>query len=186
MAADVKLGAWFGKREVMRAEACNSTLSIDFFHNQIQRGFQVGHCDTLVNNHSFNLVEHRRMRGIHFVLAVDTPRCNHADGKSFCLHCMHLHRRGLRAEENAAVLAEIESIRPLSRGMGFINVQFREVVVGKLHFIAVKDFKPHADKYVLNLVEHIVHRVFVAKAYIGGRQGNINCLIAELFLQQSR
>ena len=183
VALDVELAARLGEGEMMRAETGHGPLAVDLLHHQVQRRLEVGHGDALVDDHALDLVEHGRVRGVHLVLAVDAAGGDHADGQVLRLHGVDLHGRGLGAKENAAVVGEVEGVRPLARGVTLVDVQLREVVVGQLHLGAVDDLKAHADEDVLDLVEDVVHRVLVPDDRALARQGDVHRLLQELHLE---
>ena len=96
----------------MRAETGHGPLAVDFFHDQVERRFQIRHRDALVNHHAFNLMEHRRMRRIHLILTVHTARGDHTNRQLLGLHRVNLHGRGLRTKADAAVFREVEGVCP--------------------------------------------------------------------------
>ena len=168
----------------MRAEARHRTLSVDLLHDQIQRGLQIRHRDAPVDDHALDLVEHRAVGGVHLVLAVDAARRDDADGQRSRLHRVYLHGRGLRTQEDAAVGREVEGVRPLARGMGFVDIELGKVIVGQLDLRAVDDLKAHADEDILDLVEDVVHRVLVAQALRLRRQRDVHGFGLESALQK--
>ena len=69
--------------------------------------------------------------------------------------------------------------------MPFLDVQAGEVIVGKLNFGAVNDLVAHADKHILDLLKHLIHRVLVAHLALSTGDGNINGFTCQLCLQYS-
>ena len=92
------------------------------------------------------------MRCIDLVLAVDAAGGDDADGQGAGLHRVYLHRRGLGAQQDAAVVLEIEGVRPFAGGVAFVDVELGEVVFRLLDLGAVENFKAHAYEDVLDLV----------------------------------
>ena len=185
MALHVHLAAWLGEREVVRAEAGDGVLTVELFHERVERALQVRHRDALVDDHALDLVEHGRVRGVHLVLAVDAAGGDHADRQRLALHGAHLHRGGLRAQEDAAVLGQIERVRPLAGGVALAGVELGEVVFGLFDLGAFEDLKAHADEDVLNLVEHDVHRVLVAELRRFSGHGHVERLGLEAHLEHA-
>ena len=97
---------------------------------------------------------------------------------------MYLHRRGLGAQQDAAVVLEIEGVRPFAGGVAFVDVELGEVVFRLLDFGAVENFKAHADEDVLDLVEDVVHRVLVPQRTGLARQRDVNGLTLKLQLHE--
>ena len=116
-------------------------------------------------------MEHRRVRRVDFVLAVNPAGGKNADGR--CFHFVHradLHGACLRAKKDLLVVRDIERVAAVSRGMVLCDVQTGEVIVGKLYLGAVEYAEAHGNEEILRLVERLVHRVPVAQLH--GRAGN--------------
>ena len=122
------------------------------------------------------------MGGIHLVLAVDPTGRDHADGDAVGLHGADLHGRGLGAQQNGAVFGEIEGVGPLTGGVALVDVQLGEVILRQLHLRAVHNFKAHAHKNVLDLVQHVVHGVLVAQVHRFPGQSHVQSLVFQLLL----
>ena len=134
-------------------------------------------------------MEHGGVGGVHLVLAVNAAGSENANGKGFGLHGVDLHGGGLRAQKNAAVLGEVEGIAPLAGGMPLLHIELGEVVFGKLDLAILENFKAHADEDVLDLVEHLIHRVLFADLRLRAGDGDVHglgkqLLLHRLFLQQ--
>ena len=136
----------------MRAEAGLGVRAVKLLYHLVQRALQIAHGDAAINGHALDLVEHGGMGGVHLILAVDAARRNDADGQGARLHGMHLHGAGLGAQQDGAVLGEIEGVTPLPGGVPFLHVQLREVIVGKLHLTVFENVKAHADEDALDLI----------------------------------
>ena len=126
------------------------------------------------------------MRGVDLILAVDTAGRDHADWQGLALHRAHLHRGGLRAQKNAAVLGQIERIRPFAGGVPLGGVELGEVILGLLDLRTFEDLEAHADEDVLDLVEHDVHRVLVTELRRFAGHGHIERLGLEAHLEHAR
>ena len=66
--------------------------------------------------------------------------------------------------------------------MAFVDVQLREVIFRKLDLGAVEYLKAHADEYILELVEDVVHRVLVPHTDILARKRHVDGFALELEL----
>ena len=186
VALHVHLAARLGEREVVRAEAGDGVFAVELAHERVERALQIRHRDALVDDHALDLVEHGRMRSVDLILSVDAAGRDHADRQGLALHRTHLHRGGLRAQENAAVLGQIERIRPFAGGVPLGGVKLGEVILGLLDLRAFEDLKAHADEDVLDLVEHDVHRVLVAELRRFAGHGHIERLGLEAHLEHAR
>ena len=184
VALHVHLAARLCEREVVRTEAGDGVLTVELFHERVERALQVRHRDALVDDHALDLVEHGGMGGVHLVLAVHAARSENTDGQRARLHRVDLHGRGLRAQQDGAVLGEVERVRPLAGGVSLEAVELGEVVVGGLDLAVLENFKAHADEDVLDLVEHLIHRVLFADLHGLAGDGDVHRLGLELHLQR--
>lgn len=66
--------------------------------------------------------------------------------------------------------------------MALLDVELREVVLGKLDLAVFENFKAHADEDVLDLVEHLIHRVLHADLFLLAGDGHVHGLGLELEL----
>jgi hypothetical protein len=64
-----------------------------------ERAFQVRHRDAVADDEPLDLLEHRRVRQVEVVAAVDLTGHDNPYGRLVALHVANLHRRGVRAEE---------------------------------------------------------------------------------------
>ena len=122
------------------------------------------------------------MRGVDLVLAVHAAGSKDTNGQLARFHRVDLHRRGLRAQENGTVVTEVERVAPLAGRVSLFHVELGEVVLGKLHFAVFEDLKAHADEDVLDLVEHLIHRVLHADLFLLAGNGDVHGLFLELAL----
>ena len=182
VALNVHFAARLGEREVMGAEARDRVLAVELAHDLVERALEVRHRNALVDGHALDLVEHGRVRGVDLVLAVHAAGSENADGQLARLHRVDLHGRGLRAQKDRAVLGEIERVAPLAGGMALLDVELREVVLGKFDLAVFENFKAHADEDVLDLVEHLIHRVLHADLFLLAGDGHVHGLGLELEL----
>ena len=68
--------------------------------------------------------------------------------------------------------------------MPLFDVELGEVILGKLDLAVLENLKAHADKNVLDLVEHLIHWVLHADLLLPARDGNIHGLGSELELHR--
>ena len=176
-ALHVNLAAGFREREVMRTEADDRVLPVHGLDERFKCALQISHCDALVDDKAFNLVEHGGVRRVNFVLAVHAARSQNTDRRlADGFHGANLHGAGLCAQEDFFVICHIERVAAVTGGMILRNVQFGEVIVGKFNLGAVKNFEAHGDKNILGLIERFVHRVAVAQLNRSSGDGHVDCL----------
>ncbi len=135
-AADVELGARLGVGEEARPEAHPAFRSEELVHERGQRALQIGQRDVLADDEAFDLREHRRVREIEVVAAVDAPRRDQPDRRLMLLHVADLHPRRMRpqqrrrrARSRAHGGREIERVLHVARGMLGRHVERFEVVI---------------------------------------------------------
>ena len=176
-AVHIHLDAGLGEREEVRAHA-DAAVGAEELAREVSHGaLQVGQGDALVDDEALDLVEHGRVRGVR-VAAVHLAGAQHVDGRPLRLHDAHLHRRGVGAQQHAAVrvqhglghgLARLfhpEGVVGRARRVAGRRVERREVVVVQLHLGAVRDAVAQADEDVLHLAHGLADEVLVA-----GREG---------------
>ena len=128
--------------------------------------------DPLVHHKPLNLVEDRRVRGVHGVGAVDPARHNHADGQLALQHGAHLHRGGLGAQQD--VVGDVKGVLRVARRMVARNVEHLKVVTVVFHLGPVHDLVAHAHKNLLDFVEHQVQGVLPPVS--GARPGAVTSM----------
>ena len=141
---------------------------------EFQRALEVSKADTLVDDEAFHLREHRGMRGIVLIAAVNTARGNHANRLIgfVSLHGTRLYRRSLGTHEN--FISNIEGILHIARRMVLGQVQRLKVEVIALNFRTFFHAKAHVDKDILNTLHGQRQRVQMALRHRAPRQRNIN------------
>ena len=115
---------------------------------RLQRPFEIGKRDVLVDDQPLDLVEHGSVGGVG-VAAIGPPGDDDVDGRPLLLHGPHLHRRGVGAQHHA--LADEEGVVQRSGRMIRGGVQGLEIVVLGLNLRAVGDLVAHAGEDVLDL-----------------------------------
>ena len=103
----------------------------------------------LVDHESFDLMKHRRMRGI---VIVTVNRAGHDDlqRRLAVFHGADLHRRGVRPQQS--IVGDKNRILHIPRGMIFGKVQRFKIVVIVLDVGAAGDLETQAVKNIDNLV----------------------------------
>ena len=106
---DVDLGGRLGEREERGAEAHLQVVAFEEAAQEVgDHALQVGEADVRADPQAFDLVEHRRMRGVG-IDAIDAPgammrisgivsRCLY---DHVLLHVAHLDRAGMRTQQDA-------------------------------------------------------------------------------------
>ncbi len=173
-ALHVHLCGRLGERKVVRPKAHDGVFAVHAANHGLQRAFEVGERDAPVDDQPLNLVENRRVGGVHLVGAVDPPGGDDADGRLLLLHHAHLHRRGLRAQQD--VVGDIERVLRVARRVVLRHVQGLEVVVVVLHLRPLDNAEPHADENPLDFPQFGAQRVAVAELPARAGQGHVDFL----------
>ena len=184
MALNIHFTGRFREGEVVGTETGDGSFAVDLLHDEIQSRFQIAHGDALVDDHSFDLMEHGGVCGVHFILAVHTAGGQNANGQFLFFHGTDLHVGGLCAEQDAAVFGQIEGIGPFPGGMTVGCVQLGEVIVGEFDLLIVQNIKAHSDKDVFNLIEYVVHGMLVANGNFLAGNGHVHGFLLQLHLQK--
>src|SRR6266487_5267317 len=90
-AIDIDLGARFREREVAATEAHAASLAEELLRETLQAALEIGHRAKLVDQEALDLVEHRLVRRVDRLVAVDLAGDDDAHGWSHLLHGPHLH-----------------------------------------------------------------------------------------------
>ena len=183
VALDVHLAGRLREGEVVGTEAGDGAGAVDGLDDGVQRALQVRHGHALVHHQTLDLMEHGGVGGVHLVLAVHAAGGDHADGDAVLLHSPDLHGRGLGPQEDLGILGEIEGIRPVTGGVGLRGIELGEVVAFQLDLRAVHDLKAHVKEHLLDLIQHGVHGVLVAKSHLLAGDGDIQRLSLQLGFQ---
>ena len=101
----VDLGRGLGEREERRPEAHLEVVALEEAAQEIGvHALQVGEADVLVDPQALDLVEHRRVRRVG-VDAVGAARRDHLDRRLVHARVAHLHRAGVRAQQQRQAVA---------------------------------------------------------------------------------
>ena len=128
-------------------------------------------------------MEHGGVGGIGLILPEHPAGGQNADGGLGVFHDPNLHGAGLGPQQHGIVIGEIEGVGAVPGGMALFDVQPCEVVVRQLHLRAFNNLVAHAHKGVLDLLEHLVHRMLMAHAVALAGDGHVDGLGGELCLQ---
>ena len=130
----------------------------------LQNPFQVAEMRAAVDDQALDLVEHRRVRLVA-VAAIGAARDDDADRRLLAQHGAHLHRRGVRAQQQPrAVRLRIEEERVVhvARRMILGEIELGEVVVVGLDVGTFGDGKAHVGEDRGELVDHLADRMDAA------------------------
>ena len=144
----VALDARLGEREEVRAQAHVAVVAEDRAGERQQRALEVGERDVLVDREALDLVELRRVRGV-VVAPVGAAGDDDVQRRRAELHRAHLHRRGVRAQDD--VVGDVERVALQPRRVLRRVVERVEVVVDELGLRALDDAEAEADEDVLDL-----------------------------------
>ena len=103
---------------------------------RVQRALEIAEADALVDDEAFDLREHRRVRRVEVVAAVDAARRDDAHRRLVRLHVANLHARGVRAQQRRRPAAdrrrhrrgEVQRVLHVARRVLGRHVQRFEVV----------------------------------------------------------
>ena len=172
LAVDVDLDAGLGEREEVRPDADAAVRPEELAREVSQGALEVGQRDALVDDQALDLVEHGRVRGVR-VAPVHLAEAHDVHRRLLLLHDAHLHGRGVRAQQHAAVgvhdrlghglalLDDPEGVVGGARGVAGRRVQRREVVVVELDLGALGDPVAEPDEDVLDLAHGLADEVLV-------------------------
>ena len=128
----------------------------------------------------FDLVEHRRVRGIGRVIAMHFSRTHHAHRRLHLLHGANLHRRRVRAQQQTITLrlrfliGDEQCVLRIARRMVRGEIQGFEVVVVGLNlrafFDGVSEIAEDSDDFVHRLDD----RVLGADGAAGAGEGDVD------------
>ena len=73
-------------------------------HGVIERALQVAEGNVGIDREPFDLMKHRRMAGVRRIVAMHFPGNHDAQRRLHLLHGANLHRRRMRAQQQALAL----------------------------------------------------------------------------------
>ncbi|MPN08349.1 hypothetical protein SDC9_155631 [bioreactor metagenome] len=162
----------------MRSETYLNILAEKFLCKNLKSTLKVAHCNSLVNNKSFKLMEYRRMSSINLVCTVNSTGAYHSYGKLALFHCSYLNRRSLCTKKNISVY--IECILFILCWMVCRNIKCLKVVIIKLNLGTFNHFIAHADENIADLINYSAHGVLMtALAFFAGHR-NVKLFLYKL------
>ena len=99
-AGDVQLRTRFRKRKEAGSEARLNAVAKESPHKVLQRSLQVRQSDVLVNAEHFQLLEHRTVRRIGRIVAINLAVNDVTHRRRRLFHDADLVRRGVRAQQH--------------------------------------------------------------------------------------
>ena len=143
---------------------------------------QVGEADVLVDPQAFDLVEHRRMRGVG-IDAVGASRRDHLDRRLVHPRVAHLHRAGVRAQHQRQAVAilqvDVERVLHRARRMVLRAVERGEVEPVVLDLRTVGDLEADRAPDLLDALPGADHRMDAAAAAAAAGQRDVERLLGE-------
>ena len=133
---------------------------------------------------AFHLREHRGVRQVEIVAAVDAAGHDDPDRRLVRLHVADLHRRGMRAQQRPAIVGpaalaldrrrQIQRVLHVARGMLGRHVQRVEAVPLVLDLGTFDDREAHAREDVFHAIAHDGQRMPVAERRAAARQRDVD------------
>src|SRR6266513_2593929 len=178
-AVECDLRGRLGEREVVDAKTDLAVAPEDLPRERVQRPFEVGHRELLVDGQTLVLEEDRLADGIGRLEAVAPPRNDDANRRLPFLHHSHLHRRGVRAAEDrtrrivAKRVRHPERVPFLARGMADRDVQCFEVVVVPLDLVTFDRLEAERPEDPRDLADRLRDWMQTANAKAPRREGHV-------------
>ena len=177
---DIDFRAGLGEREEARSEARFGLFTKKLVVEDLERAFQVRERDPFIDNQSFDLMKHRRVRRVQVIMSEDAPRTDDADWGLLPFHGSNLNGRCVCSQDN--VIGDIERVRRIPRRMPGGDVQGLEVVIGSLDFRAVFDRVPHRDENPFHLAPYECDRMSMANPWSRTGQRDVESFPFDLAL----
>ena len=118
----------------------------------VERALEVGERHALADDQAFDLVEHRRVREVEIVRAIDRTNRDQPHRRRVLLHVANLHRAGVRAQQrqrprrpgrlDAGVGAGISGVSQVERVLHVARRMFRRHVERFEVVVIVLDLRP--------------------------------------------
>ena len=156
---------------MVRSEANNGILAVQFFNKHLQGTLQVCHSDVFIYHQTLYLMEQRGVGRIHLVCTVHTTRSQDADWRLLVFHNADLDWGGLCSQNN--VVVDVEGVLCVARRMVLWDIECFKVIVVQLDLGTLCNLKAHADDDFFELVEHHRQRMSFADDILFARQGNV-------------
>lgn len=179
--ADIDFGRRLGEGEIAGAQAQHDVVALEErLEEGLQRPLEVAERDALVDHQAFDLVEHRRVRGIR-IRAIDAARRDDADRGLAARHGADLHGAGVRAQHHwpRVFAGEVEGIVHRARRMRLRNVERGEIMPVVLDFGAGGDREAQIREDLGEFVHHLADRVDRARCDAVNRQRHVHRFAGE-------
>ena len=167
------LGSVYGKK-LGRKRTLRSGAE-ELVHEREQRALQIRERDVLADDEPFDLREHRRVREVEVVAAIDAAGRDQPDRRLVLLHVADLHPRRVRpqqrrrrARSRAHRRGEVQRVLHVARGMLGRHVERFEVVVVVFELGAFDDEEPEAREDGFDALAQDGQRMAVADRAAGG------------------
>src|ERR1041385_6344767 len=132
------------------------------------------HRDTTIDAQSFNLEEHRIVRGIRSVAPKHATGRDHPDRHATTLHRVNLHGRSLRTKRET--LSRVERVLPRARRVVLGNIERVEVVEIRFDLAVVFDRVTKRDEDVFQTLAQQSDRMTMAGAWATSRHRDVDTL----------
>src|SRR6266404_5948913 len=116
----IDFGARFREWKVRRSKTSSRFRPEQAMHKLSQRALQMSHGDSAIHAESFNLKEHRIVRGIGRVAPKDSSGRDHSYRSAASLHRMNLHSRSLRTQGKP--VSGVEGVLRIAGRVPFRNI----------------------------------------------------------------
>ena len=149
-------------------------------HGVIERAFQIAEGDVGIDRQAFDLMKHGRVAGVGRIVAMHRPGNHDANRRTHLLHRANLHRRGMRAQQQALALRlrllsrDEERVLRVARGMVRREIQRLEIVVVGFDHRAFGDRVAQFLEYADDLVHRFDDGVFCANGTADAGEGDVH------------
>ena len=187
-AADVAGNVHFCRRlcegEVRRAQANLRVRAEHLAGESEQHLFQVGERHILVDVQALHLVEEAVRARRDGLVAIHTPRANHANRGRRVFHHAALHARSVRAQDHIGMRFHEESVLHVACRMIFGKVHCAKHMPVVFDLRTVGERKAHASEDVDDLLLHERERVACSQSDGVGRARQVQCGVIVLRRRQ--
>ena len=182
---DVHLRAWLGEWEERRAQTNLRVRAEHLASEREQHLLEVGEAHALVHVEPFHLMEEAVGTSRDGLVAIDTPRAEHADRRLMALHVVSLVARGVGAQKHVfrhvvGVLRYEERVLHVARRMVCGEVEHCEDVLVVVDLRPMKQREAHALENLYDLVLDDGERMARAQVDGVGRAREVEALLSRL------
>ena len=188
--ADIHLHRGFGEGEVAGAEADGQGGDAEKGAQEIgEAALEVAERDTAIDHQAFDLVKHRRMRGV-MISAIGAAGGDDANGRFLAEHGADLQRRGLGAQHQRPAIGagagEVEGVLVLPGGVMVGDVEGAEIIPVALNVRAFDGGEAHGAEDGGEFLDGAVDGVDGALGDGARRQGHVLLFGQQAGVQVSR